>query len=48
MVATLSLLGLYSFRGDILDNFKGFLVNNGFVGVLKNNPFGRVIVDLFL
>lgn len=33
---------------DILDNFKGFLVNNGFVGVLKYNPFRSVIVDLFL
>ena len=33
---------------NILDNFKGLLVNNGFVGVLKDHPFGRVIVDLFL
>jgi hypothetical protein len=33
---------------DILDNFKGFLVNNGFVGIFEDYPLGRVIVDLFL
>lgn len=33
---------------DSLHNFKGLLVNNGFVGVLKNHPFGRVVIDLFL